>query len=191
MKRLAYLAALSLVVIGFAGTTTAAAPASRWKDLNAALTPVNLALNDDVIGFNGAIADANTAQASVAYSSVLNNDTLQAAIGKLASAESRMNTLAKAMKADSAKGMKVLDGFTWESCYRHFAAVEYTMFSAWNDTAVELLANEPPVSSGAAFYLSGYGVSEPHGPVDDQWDHVTCAGASPSPPPPAAPSPSA
>ena len=60
LRRLAFLAAVALAL--FAALPTAAAPASRWTDLNKALAPVNVALNEDVMSLNGAIADANDAQ---------------------------------------------------------------------------------------------------------------------------------
>src|SRR4051812_14128513 len=100
MKRLASILLAAALLL----PVTVHAETSHWKDLNAALAPVNVALNDDVIAFNGAFADAAQAHQDIGIVSVFDHDGMQAVVGKLVSAQSRMDSVAHAIKTDAAKG---------------------------------------------------------------------------------------
>lgn len=194
MKRLLFLAPLALAVVAM-GPTSAATTHSNWTALNKDLAPVNVKMATDIELFGKDLAAAGKSQQGVFFMSPLQITALKKTIDELKAAENKLAADIRAISADALAGMKVLDGYTVEQCFAHFYAYEFTMFATWYDAMAALNNGVPPESANAGIYLGGFSTVDlsrlpAGGPVDLQWNHVKCQGATPSAAPPS-PSPSA
>lgn len=176
MKRLLPLA-IVLAVFAFAGTTQAV-NASRFAELNADLAPVNVALRDDVPAFALALARASSAQQNLSGSPTLRINATRNYAAKLSQALDDLAASEKAVAADAALGLKVLDQFQVEGCFSHFYALEYALYSAWAETMTELATGVPPDAANTGIYLGGFSTVDltpltAGSPIDQEWTRAS------------------
>lgn len=187
MKRATAALLVAVLLAAFpAAARSSTQPATHWKDLNEALTPVNVALRTEVTALGKNFDDIATQSFAILMAAPLNLPDVRKETDKLSRLIDEAQGHLKAVRDHAEKGMIVLDGFAVESCFAHFWAYEFTMFSTWHESAVQLLAQESPGAIGAALYLGGYAtsgyriVAAERGPIDDFWDDVDCLPTAPS-----------